>query len=102
MTKAQVAYHLISMYQYINHRVLTYGQTQPSNKSMVLLESVMVVAREIGEHQDVDEYKRQASTYLRTQGKALRTEMMTKQLVMIPLASTESCCVARYLMICAI
>ncbi len=39
------------------------------------------------------------STHLRTQGKALRTEMMTMQLVTIPVAKTESCCVARYLMI---
>jgi hypothetical protein len=36
------------------------------------------------------------ATYLRTQGKALKTEMMMNTLVIIPLTMTAGCWMARY------
>jgi hypothetical protein len=41
-------------------------------------------------------YNRIGQTYLRTQGNALRTEMMMKMFVMMPLTITAGCCTARY------
>jgi len=39
--------------------------------------------------------KLEVVTYLRTHGKALRTEMMIRMFVMMPLAITAGCCTAR-------
>lgn len=63
----------------------------------MLLENVVIGADQ-GVSMVSQSYTLVGTTHLRTQGKALRTEMMMKTLVMIPLAITAGCCTARYLM----
>jgi hypothetical protein len=77
-----------------------YGKAQPSYESVMLLEDIMV-----GAEQRVSRWYcglGSSITDLRTQGKALSTEMMMKTFVMMPLAITAGCCTARYRMMSTI
>jgi hypothetical protein len=73
--------------------MITYGKAQPSNKAMMLLEHIVVGTVSSISHQY--QYLGQRTTYLRIHGKALKTEMMMKTLVMMPLAMTAGCWTAR-------
>ena len=66
-----------------------YTQSQPSGEAMGPFKSIMICA----DH-GKPLYKLQVmvrATYLRIQGRALKTEMIINTLVMIPVAITAGC-----------
>jgi hypothetical protein len=69
--------------------VITYGEAQPSDKAVMLLKHIVVGAVSNVSH-GLQTFE-QRTTHLRIHGKALKTEMMMKTLVMMPLAMTAGC-----------